>query len=489
MSAAQAILAGQVAIRAEIQGINKAVADLGRLHKTMKKTADNTASMARATKMARGALALLVGINVVQRNIGKFAQALMQTVDAMDQLDKASKRLGMTVNEFQQMSIATRMAGVEFDQLQTGIASMQRNIGMLAMGAGEAKAAFQQLGIGVADLRGKSTTDQLALIADKLNEFQDPAERGALAMKIFGEGGMRLLPFLQQGSAGFSSLTRDVSLLTGELDAGVVDSMVEIKDLLTVFGEARQMASANFFAQFTDIIRVFGLALLSVAQSMKSVDFSGMLGGVLDFNMDMEAMKDIAKTTATGLLYFASVLRTVATGIATFTMIGGALASVLSVLAYNFAQLIQLASLGALGKDLVDTTGALVEFSNQVTSTSAAIVGSHIGDVYGIMSQVNTVHGAIDQNAEGIWNAWNNTRKSADGSLNAFRNITSETEDAKDNVQQMRRDLESFAGMAIEFGGIEAEKKMQQNIDNQRMLKALNAIEANTRNQIQIETY
>jgi len=158
-------------------------------------------------------------------------------------------------------------------------------------------------------------------------------------------------------------------------------------------------------------------------------------------------------------------------------------------LAYNFAQLIQLASLGALGKDLVDTTGALVEFSNQVTSTSAAIVGSHIGDVYGIMSQVNTVHGAIDQNAEGIWNAWNNTRKSADGSLNSFRNITSETEDAKDNVQQMRRDLESFAGMAIEFGGIEAEKKMQQNIENQRMLKALNAIEANTRNQIQIETY
>jgi hypothetical protein len=43
--------------------------------------------------------------------------------------------------------------------------------------------------------------------------------------------------------------------------------------------------------------------------------------------------------------------------------------------------------------------------------------------------------------------------------------------------------------MAIEFGGIEAEKKMQQNIENQRMLKALNAIEANTRNQIQIETY
>ena len=53
----------------------------------------------------------------------------------------------------------------------------------------------------------------------------------------------------------------------------------------------------------------------------------------------------------------------------------------------------------------------------------------------------------------------------------------------------MKRNLESFAGMAIEFGGVEAERKIQQNIENQRILKTLGMIETNTRNQIQIETY
>ena len=488
MSAA-AILAGQAAIEAQIIGINKAVADLGRLDQSMRKTAKNTSSMAKATKLARGALALLVGINVIQRNISKFAQALMATVDAMDQLDKASKRLGMTVQEFQQLSIATRMAGVEFEQLQTGFAAMQRNIGMFAMGTGEAKVAFEQLGLTMSDLRGKSAIEQFGLITDKLNEFAEPAEKASLAMKIFGEGGMKMLPFINQGSAGFNELTANVRTLTGELDSGVVESMVEIKDLLAVFGEARQMAQANFFAQFTDIIRFFTLALLSAAQALKGIDFSSMFGGVMDFNMDMETMKDTAKQVAAGILTFAAAMRTLASIFATFTMVGAALANVVAVIAHAFAQLIYTVSLGNLGENLVETTRAFADASAILTTSSASIVGSTLPDLATIMGSINDVHANIDNNAQGIWDAWQNTRKEAEKTSNASRLLANDTEEAKDNVIEMRKNLERFQGVAIQFGSLEAEKKIQENIENQKMLRALTLIEANTRNQIQIETY
>ena len=485
---AQAVLAGQAAIETQIIGINKAVADLGRLSKSMNRTAKNTSTMAKATKMARGALALLVGINVVQRNIGKFADALMQTVDAMDQLDKASKRLGMTVSEFQSLSIATKMAGVEFEQLQTGFASMQRNIGNFAMGAGEAKVAFEQLGLSMSDFAGKTATEQMGLIADRLNEFQDPAEKASLAMKIFGEGGMRLLPFLNQGSEGFTKLTGDVKSLTGELDKGVVDKMVEIKDLLAVFGEARQMAQANFFAKFTDVIRIFTLALITVSQAMKEIDFENFLGGVLDFNMDLESMKKIAKTTAAGLLYFFAVVRTGITMIATLATVAGFAMTVLSRFGQMTSAVVQLFN-EDLGDEMAKTANSFASMSETLMTTSASIVGSHFGDLYTIMSSINDVNGSIEDNAEGIWNAWANTKKTADGSIGAFKNITDETDEANENVKEIKRNLESFAGMAIQFGGLEAERKMQQNIENQKMLKALTLIEANTRNQIQIETY
>jgi hypothetical protein len=486
---AQAILAGQVAIEAKITGIQKSIANLGRLQKSMKQTAKNTSAMAKATKLARGALALLVGINVVQRNISKFAQALMATVDAMDQLDKASKRLGMTVQEFQQLSIATRMAGVEFEQLQTGFAAMQRNIGMFAMGTGEAKVAFEQLGITMSDLRGKSAMDQFGVITDKLNEFAEPAERASLAMKIFGEGGMKMLPFLNQGSAGFNELTSNVRTLTGELDAGVVESMVEIKDLLTVFGEARQMAQANFFAQFTDIIRFFTLALISASQALRGIDFSGLFGGVMDFNMDMETMKDTAKQVAAGILTFAAAMRTLASIFATFMMVGSALANVVAVIAHAFAQLIYTVSLGNLGQDMIDTTKAFADATGILTQSSASIVGSTLPDLATIMGSINTVHDNIDNNAESIWNAWQNTRKETEASRNASRLLAGDTEEAKDNVVEMRKNLERFQGQAIQFGSLEAEQKIQQNIENTKMLRALTMIEANTRNQIQIETY
>ena len=483
-----AILAGQVAIEAKIDGINKAVGDLGRLGKSMNRTAKNTSAMAKATKMARGALALLVGINVVQRNISKFAGALMQTVDAMDLLDKASKRLGMTVSEFQSLSIATKMAGVEFEQLQTGFSSMQRNIGMFAMGAGEAKVAFEQLGLSMSDFAGKTATEQMGLIADRLNEFKDPAEKASLAMKIFGEGGMRLLPFLNQGSEGFSQLTRDVKALTGGLDEGVVDSMVEIKDLLAVFGESRQMAQANFFSQFTDVIRVFTLAFMSAAQSLKELDFDGLLGGVLDFNMDLESMKKIAKTTAAALLSFFAVIRVGISALATLTMIGGFALTVFARLGQAIAAVVGIFN-DDLGYELTKTTDSFAAMTEAMMNSSAAIVGSSFGDLGTILGSINDVNGSIEDNAEGIWNAWNNTRKTADGSIGAFKNITDETGKANENVKEIKRNLESFAGMAIEFGGIEAEQKIQQNIENQRVLKTLSLIEANTRNQFQIETY
>jgi hypothetical protein len=205
--------------------------------------------------------------------------------------------------------------------------------------------------------------------------------------------------------------------------------------------------------------------------------------------MDMETMKDTAKQVAAGILTFAAAMRTLASIFATFMMVGSALANVVAVIAHAFAQLIYTVSLGNLGQDMIDTTKAFADATGILTQSSASIVGSTLPDLATIMGSINTVHDNIDNNAESIWNAWQNTRKETEASRNASRLLAGDTEEAKDNVVEMRKNLERFQGQAIQFGSLEAEQKIQQNIENTKMLRALTMIEANTRNQIQIETY
>ena len=489
MSAANNIIAGQAMILAEIKGINKAVADLGRLDKSMRKTAKNTSVMAKATKMARGALAALVAINIIQRNINKFSGALMSTVDAMDQLDKASKRLGLTVQEFQQLSIATKMAGVEFEQLQTGFASMQRNIGMLAMGTGEAKEAFRQLGLSVRDLEGKTGLQQIGIIADELNKFSEPAEKGALAMKIFGEGGMRLLPFLNQGSEGIQQLTRNVSILTGELSEGAVSGLVEVKDLLALLGETGNIAQAEFFAQFTDIIRVFTLAMIAAAHALKEMDFEKMFSGLMEANIGIDQMTVLTGALTVGVLAFAAGLRVAAGGVAAFTLAAGTASTVAAGLLKVFGELIKVISFGALGNDISMFADSLMDFSTALTSGSWSVLSSTVSDTGAIIGEIKDSTGSIVSNSAKVWNAWSNTKTEIERAREESKRLEENTGGVESNVKKIKQHLESFRGQAIQFDGFASEQKFEENRRAAQMARTLDRIERNTRDQIQIETY
>lgn len=486
---ASAIVAGRASIEAKIDGIAKAVADLGRLNKGMKRTAQATSSMAKATKVARGALAGLVAFNIIQRNISKFVQSLNQAVNAIDQIDKASKRLGMTAQEFQQLSIATQLSGVEFEQLQTGIGAMQRQIGQLAMGASEAADTFGALDISFADLQGKTTTEQLSLITDELNKFSSPTEKAAMAMRLFGRGGMRLLPFLEMGSKGFKELAENVQTLTGGLQQTTVDSMVEIKDLFTVLGEAQNIAKADFFAQFLEVIRAFVLGILAAAKTLREVEFGELFGGMFDGEFSEEDITTIAKNLVTAVLSLAAGLRLGAGAMSYFTLQAGLGQMAMGKLLEVVGHIVHFFTGGAFGDSLKEAGRNLSDFGNTLAGGSWNVLSTTLTDTNQIFDAMGQSTDLVEENSGKIKEAWDNAKIAAEKARQPVDGMNNSLGEANDNLQKMKTTFESFKGQALVFDGDASNQQFQANRQAAHMAATLEKIERNTRDQVQIETY
>lgn len=486
---ASAIVAGRASIEAKIDGIAKAVADLGRLNKGMKKTAAATSSMAKATKVARGALAGLVAFNIIQRNISKFVQALNQAVNAIDQIDKASKRLGMTAQEFQQLSIATRLSGVEFEQLQTGIGAMQRQIGQLAMGASEAADTFGELGVSFADLKGKTTAEQLALITDKLNEFSSPTEKAAMAMRLFGRGGMRLMPFLEMGSEGFAKLAENVETLTGGLQQTTVDSMVEIKDLFTVLGEAQTIAKAEFFSQFLEVIRAFVLGILAAAKTLREIEFGELFGGMFDGEFTEEDITTIAKNLVTAVLSLAAGLRIAAGAMSYFTLQAGLAQMAMGKILEAVGHIVHFFSGGAFGDSMKDAGRSLNEFGSTLAGGSWSVLTTTLTDTNQIFDAMGQATDVVENNSHKIKEAWDNAKNAASNAKKPVDGINRSLGEANDSLDKMKMTFDSFKGQAIAFDGDASNQQFEANRQAAHMAATLEKIERNTRDQVQIETY
>jgi hypothetical protein len=132
-----------------------------------------------ARRAALGAVALAGSIVALTRS----------SANQIDSLSKQAAQVGILTRNFQAMSLVANEAGVSTETLTSQIAFMQRNLVELGRGTALQTRAFQQLGLTIRDLQGLSPDEQFRRIAASLNEIEDPAQKTALAMDIFGRSG------------------------------------------------------------------------------------------------------------------------------------------------------------------------------------------------------------------------------------------------------------------------------------------------------------
>lgn len=224
-------------------------------------------------KSASATIASTVG-NVMKGAAAGFAAASAAVVvaskhmfDAMSkggELVDLSEQTGLAVDKLMELQVAFEQAGLGADEVGSVVNKMQRSIADAANGSASGQAMFANLGISLQSLGQMDAAGQLEEVGNKIMAIQDPAQRSAAAMEIFGKSGGRMLALFASGG------------LSGAQEA--------------LGGQARLMAqNAAYFDEITDKLGTaalkvqgffVGLAsaivpdLMAAADAINGIDFS-----------------------------------------------------------------------------------------------------------------------------------------------------------------------------------------------------------------------
>jgi hypothetical protein len=197
--------------------------------------------VAGAAAGAAAAVAALGAAVVVQ------TRAAMQNIDA---LAKQARALGLTTAQFQAMSMVASEAGVEVGKLSSSLGIMQRNIVEATQGSRAQAEAFRRLGIEAESLLGLDPSQQFERLAAAIAGIEDPAQRTAAAMEVFGRGGRDVLNMLPGYTAAIQEATefqKRFGIAVSEIDAKNIETANDaVERMKSALGGTANVLAASF---------------------------------------------------------------------------------------------------------------------------------------------------------------------------------------------------------------------------------------------------
>lgn len=163
---------------------------------------------AKARVMSFAAFVAKVGAGMLAGGtaiLAPIAALLFKTTAHLDDLKKASDRLGTSPEVFDALSKAASMAGVGTEELESSLSKMQTALSDAAAGGKTTSDAFAELGLNAKTLLDLPVDEQLAAIADGLNNIGNAADKTRIVRTLFGKSGTQMIPLLNSGGAGIRS--------------------------------------------------------------------------------------------------------------------------------------------------------------------------------------------------------------------------------------------------------------------------------------------
>lgn len=161
-----------------------------------------------------------------------FLVMAKQSIDAMDQMNEASQKTGISVEALSQLGYAAKMSGVETESFTSAMVKFNRAIAEGATGSGNAAQAFKAIGISAAELKSSSPDELLARVAEKFAGFADGATKTALAVAIFGRAGADMIPMLNEGATGIAAMRDEADKLGATMSKSAAVAADQFNDNL-----------------------------------------------------------------------------------------------------------------------------------------------------------------------------------------------------------------------------------------------------------------
>lgn len=184
---------------------------------------------------------------------------LVKAASHQTEIYRLAQSLGATVEELSRLEYAAGTAGVKTEQFAAAITTLNKNLDIAAgSGAGPAAQALEALGISATTASGElqSLPSILGAIADKFAQYQDGAGKAAIAAALFGDAGTKLIPLLNQGSAGIDELKRKADELGLTLGTEAAKRANDFSNAMSSLGQVATASAGVILQELTPTLQM-----------------------------------------------------------------------------------------------------------------------------------------------------------------------------------------------------------------------------------------
>ena len=211
-----------------------------------------------------------------------------------DNIITLSMQTGQSTQQLQEFSYATELIDVSVDTLQGSLRKLTNNMQDAMNGTGNAKDAFDTLGVSVTntvDGSMRSANDVFYETIDALGKVKNETERDAMSMDIFGRSAQDLNPLIIQGSKTLKAYADEAHNMGYVLDDEALSALGAVDDAYQRLQKTQEGVKNQLAVEFAPYLEEFyGDATQGVKDLGKAIKDSGIVDA---FGMLLETVGDI----------------------------------------------------------------------------------------------------------------------------------------------------------------------------------------------------
>jgi hypothetical protein len=200
------------------------------------------------TRAAHALSAAFVPLAVIGGALAAF-RGFKDTVESLSRVGDVADRVGLTVEQLQELRFAGEQTGVAANQVDNAMRRFSRRIAQAAAGTGELKAIVEANNLQLRNADGtlRPLNDIFRDYAELVRNAGSESDQLLVAFQAFGSEGQALVNTLDKGAAGLDEMAGKFRDLGGAVDREGIDRVHR-------FGDAWQRVTTFIERTFQDLV-------------------------------------------------------------------------------------------------------------------------------------------------------------------------------------------------------------------------------------------
>jgi hypothetical protein len=242
-------------------------ADTAAFQQGMKRAESQAKSSASSIQRSLGMVKAGFASFVAGISLGAITQGVRAALDYAGSLGEIAQQLGVTTRELQTFRYAVSQNGGSIEQADQALGKFSIALSKALSGSKQTAAAFNAVGVSLDDLRSKSKSEVIGQIADNMKKTGGASANAAAGVALFGRGFQKIIPTLDQGSAGMNELAAAADELGIVLSDEQIQKADQTADKLDALMTVLKTKIAGDVADNSDSILQFADALFDLVRA------------------------------------------------------------------------------------------------------------------------------------------------------------------------------------------------------------------------------